>query len=118
MVTSTRTEVKTWADTASLIHVSHSELVQLETIRFHFADTVKTITRSVTLRKKQADTTAAASLALNSERVHETTKSTPSPPLTAQCKKKGRAWLCPIAVFGCIVFFTIFCCFIYNVKKK
>lgn len=53
-------------DTTTLIHVNRSELVALETIRYHFTDTTKMVTRKVVVRQNQADTTARASLALRS----------------------------------------------------
>jgi hypothetical protein len=83
-------------------------LVQLETLRYHFADTVKMITRSVVLREIQSDTTSAASTALRSDTAAKKTQVDLKTPLTAQSKKKGQAWLCPLALFGCVLILLIF----------
>ena len=117
IVTETRTSLKTWTDTTTLIHVSRSELVALETIRYHFADTTKMVTRKVVVRQNQADTTARASLALRSSFSADTTQTRLQPPLMVESKKKGLAWLCPLAVFGCVVIFTIIYCVLRNVRK-
>lgn len=95
-------------DTTTLIHVSRAELIQLETLRYHFADTVKMVTRSVTVRQVQTDTTAAASTELRSDSSAKKTQTSLQTPLTAQSKKKGQAWLCPIAVFGCVIILGFF----------
>lgn len=104
-------------DTTTLIHVSRSELVALETIRYHFADTMKMITRKVVVRQNQADTTARASLALRSSFSADTTQTSLQYPLMAESKKKGQAWLCPLVLVGCVIFFTIIYCKIRNVRK-
>lgn len=100
--------MKTWTDTTTLIHVSRAELVQLETLRYHFADTIKMVTRSVTMRQIQTDTTAAASTELRSDTTAKKTQVDQQPPLTAQSKKKGQAPLCAIAIFDCVLILLIF----------
>lgn len=107
--------MQTLTDTTTLIHVSRAELVQLETLRYHFADTVKMVTRSVTVRQIQTDTTAAASTELRSDSSAKKTQTSQQPPLTAQSKKKGQAPLCAIAVIGCVIIFVFFC---RNLAKK
>lgn len=104
-------------DTTTLIHVSRSELVALETIRYHFADTTKIVTRKVVIRQNQADTTARASLALRSSFSADTTQTRLHPPLMVESKKKGQAWLCPHVLVGCVIFFAIIYCKIRNIKK-
>lgn len=110
--------MKTWNDTTTLIHVQLAELVALETLRYHFPDTGKMITRKVVIRQRLADTTASASLQLHSSHSAESTQTTQTSPLTAQSKKKGQAPLCATALYSCIVILTIFLCIIYNVRKK
>lgn len=110
--------MKTWTDTTTLIHVSRAELVQLETLRYHFADTIKMVTRSVTVRQIQTDTTAAASTELRSDSSAKKTQTTLQPPLTAQSKKKGQAWLCPVVLTGCVIFLCVFLLKKGNVLKK
>lgn len=107
--------VQTLTDTTTLIHVSRAELVQLETLRYHFADTVKMVTRSVTVRQIQTDTTAAASTELRSDSSAKKTQTSQQPPLTAQSKKKGQTPLCDIAIIGCVIIFVFFC---RNLAKK
>lgn len=104
-------------DTTTLIHVGMTELVALETIRYHHADTNKMITRKVVIRQQQTDTTSQASLALRSNFSADTTQTTQFPPLMVESKKKGQAWLCPIAIFGCAIFFTIIYYKMRNVRK-
>lgn len=101
-----------------MIHVSRAELVQLETLRYHFADTIKMVTRSVTVRQIQTDTTAAASTELRSDSSAKKTQTTLQTPLTVQSKKKGQAWLCPIALTGCVIFLCFFLLKKGNVLKK
>lgn len=110
--------MKTITDTTTLIHVNRAELVQLETLRYHFADTVKMITRSITIRQNQSDTTTAASTALRSDSASKKTQTIHQPPLTVQSKKKGQAWLCPIALSGCVIFLCVFLIKKGNVLKK
>lgn len=110
--------MQTLTDTTTLIHVSRAELVQLETLRYHFADTVKMVTRSVTIRQIQSDTTAAASTALRSDSAAKKTQTSLQPPLTAQSKKKGQAWLCPVVLTGCVIFLCVFLLKKGNVLKK
>ena len=100
--------MKTWTDTATLIHVSRAELVQLETLRIHLADTTVTVTRSSHTKKVLIDTTAAASTALRSDTAAKKTQVDLQTPLTVQSKKKGQAWLCPLALFGCVIILGIF----------
>lgn len=104
-------------DTTTLIHVGRTELVALETILYHHADTNKMITRKVVIRQQQTDTTARASLALRSNFSADTTQTAKFPPLMVESKKKGQAWLCPLVLVGCVVFFTIIYCRIRNVRK-
>lgn len=94
------------------------ELVQLETLRIHFADTTKMVTRKVVIRQQQTDTAASASLQLRSSQGAEKTKTAHQPPLTGQSKKKGLAGLRPKVVYSCIVIFTIFFFILYKMKKK
>jgi hypothetical protein len=110
--------VKTWNDTTTLIHVQLAELVALETLRYHFPDTGKMITRKIVIRQRLADTNASASLQLLSSHSNENSQTTQTSPLTAQSKKKGQAPLCAAALYSCIVILTIFLCIIYNVRKK
>ena len=114
----TRTEVKTWRDTSTLIQLRRTELVQLETLRIHFADTVKMVTRSVTLRERHADTTAAASTALRSDTAAGTTQVTTITPLTVESKKKGPAWLCHTWLIVVLIIFGIFVGWLLRVKKN
>lgn len=93
------------------------ELVQLETLRIHFADTAKMVTRKVVIRQQQTDTAASASLQLRSSHGAEKTQTAHAPPLTGQSKKKGLSWLCPFAVFGCVMIFTIIYCVLHNIRK-
>jgi hypothetical protein len=117
IVTETRTSLTKWMDTTTLIHVGRTELVALETIRYHHADTNKMITRKVVIRQQQTDTTARASLALRSNFTADTTQTTQLPPLMVESKKKGQAWLCPLVLVGCVIFFTIIYCKIHNIRK-
>jgi uncharacterized protein HemX len=82
-------------------------LVQLETLRYHFADTIKMITRSVVLREIQSDTTAAASTALRSDSADKKTQTDLQTPLTAQSKKKGQTPLCATWLMVAAVIFGI-----------
>lgn len=83
-------------------------MVQLETLRYHFADTIKMITRSVVLREIQSDTTAAASTALRSDSAAKKTQTDLQTPLTAQSKKKGQTPLCATWLMVAAVIFGIF----------
>ena len=114
----TRTEVKTWRDTSTLFQLRRTELVQLETLRFHFADTVKMVTRSVVIRQRSIDTTAAASSELRSELSAGSTQTTSTTPLTVQSIKKGQAWLCPTWLIVVVIFFLIFLILLLYIKQK
>lgn len=118
MVAETRTQLERWNDSTTLVHVSHSEIVMLETIRFHHADTLKMVTRKIVVRETAADTTAAASSSLHSDFVADTTQTTSQSPLMVQSKKKGRAWLCPLIIFGGWIFLTLLATFLLCCKKK
>ncbi|MBR6448856.1 MAG: hypothetical protein IKS96_02720 [Fibrobacter sp.] len=93
-------------------------MVQLETLRYHFADTVKMVTRTIVVRQSSVDTTAAASSELRSDLSAGSSETTTTTPLTVQSKKKGLAWLCPVIVFGCLIFFVIFLSWISCIKKN
>lgn len=105
-------------DTTTLIHVQLAELVQLETLRFHFADTPRMVTRSVTIQQRTADTTATASASLRSEATAERHETTRQDPLMAPSKKRGVAWLCPLIVSVCVLFFVFFLFYMRFVKKN
>lgn len=107
----------TWEDTTTLIHVRRAELVQLETLReIHGLDTV-VVLRSALLKTVVVDTLAAASTALQSDHSADTTQTLTTYPLTAPSKKKGQAWLCPLVVFGCVVFLYFFSLALFRLKK-
>lgn len=82
-------------------------MVQLETLRYHFADTIKMITRSVVLREIQTDTTAAASTALRSDSAAKKTQTDLQTPLTGESKKKGQTPLCATWLMVAAVIFGI-----------
>ena len=107
----------TWEDTTTLIHVRRAELVQLETLReIRGLDTV-VVLRSAILKTVVVDTLAAASTALQSDHSADTTQTLTTHPLTAPSKKKGLAWLCPLVVFGCVIFLYFFSLALFRLKK-
>lgn len=110
--------IQSLTDSATLIHIHRSELVQLETLRFHFADSVKMVTRSVTVRERQADTAAATSSMLRSDTVASSTQTTTTNPLTVQSKKKGRTPLCANWLIVVLIIFVVFVVWWLLVKKK
>ena len=102
--TSTHVEVQQYTDTTKLIHIRLAELVALETLRTWNQGDTAVVVRSFKVATRTADTTEQASsqqLATNSA---EKTETITEPPLMAERKKKGVAWLCPIA---CIVVLII-----------
>ena len=115
--TTTRVEVQQYTDSATLIHVRLAELVALETLRtWHQGDTA-VLVRSFKVATRTADTTAQASsqqLATNSA---EKTETIQQPPLMVERKKKGVAWLCPIACSVVLIFLALFIVFRRCVKK-
>lgn len=107
----------TCEDTTTLIHVRRAELVQLETLReIRGLDTV-IVLRSAILKTVVVDTLAAASTALQSDHSADTTQTLTTHPLTATSKKKGQAWLCPLVVFGCVIFLYLFSFVLFRLKK-
>lgn len=106
-----------YTDTTKLIHVRLAELVTLETLRsWHQGDTTMLV-RSFKVATRTADTTAQASsqqLATNSA---EKTETIQHPPLMVERKKKGVAWLCPIACIVVLIFLGLFYVFWRCVKK-
>ena len=92
--------------------------MSVETLRYHFADTVKMVTRSVTIRERQADTAAAASTALRCDTAVGTTQTTTISPLTVESKKKGRAPLCANWLIVVLFLFIVFVVWQLRVKRK
>lgn len=90
----------------------------LETLRYHFADTVKMVTRSVTVRERQADTAAAASTALRCDTAVGMSQTTTTSPLTVESKKKGRAPLCANWLIVALIIFVVFVVWQLRVKRK
>ena len=115
--TSTLVEVQQYTDTTKLIHIRLAELVALETLRaWHQGDTT-VVVRSFKVATRTADTTQQASsqqLATNSA---EKTETISEPPLMVERKKKGVAWLCPIACIVVLIFLGVFYVFWRCVKK-
>lgn len=105
-------------DTTTLIHVSRAELVALETLRYHFPDSTHMVTRSVTIRQRITDTSRAAASTVQAQSTADTTQTTHTNPLLAESKKKGLAWLCPLAVSALSLVFAIFLLYFLLFKKK
>ena len=107
-----------WNDTSTLFHIRHTDIVAVETLRYHFADTVTMVTRSVTIRERQADTAAAASTALRCDTAVGTTQTTTTSPLTVESKKKGRTPLCANWLIVVLIIFEVFVVWQLLFKKK
>ena len=102
---------------ATLIHVRLAELVALETLRtWHQGDTAVMV-RSFKVATRTADTTAQASSQQLATNTAEKTETITEPPLMVERKKKGVAWLCPIACIVVLIFLGIFYVFWRYVKK-
>lgn len=116
--TSTHAEVRHYSDSVLLYRVRLADLVQLETLRFIPSGDTLTVTRTARLSARFADTTKQTSTELQASHSTDTTKTAQWHPLTAESKKKGLAWLCPLIVSVCIIFFVIFVTIVLYIKKK
>lgn len=115
--TTTHVEVQQYTDSATLIHVRLAELVALETLRtWHQGDTA-VIVRSFKVATRTADTTEQASSQQLATHSAEKTETISEPPLMAERKKKGVAWLCPTACIVVLIILGLFIVFWRCVKK-
>lgn len=110
--------MRQYSDSVLLYRVRLADLVQLETLRFIPSGDTLTVTRTARLSARFADTTKQTSTELHSSHSADTTKTAQWRPLTAESKKKGLAWLCPIVVSVSVLFFLIFLWLYRFIKKK
>ena len=101
-----------------LYRVRLADLVQLETLRAYPSGDTLTIIRSARLSARLADTTQQTSTELHSSHSADTTKTAQWRPLTAESKKKGLAWLCPLFFLVCVIFLAFFIGVLRYIKKK
>lgn len=107
-----------WNDTSTLFHIRQTDLIAIETLRYHLRDTTQMITRSIIIRERQADTAAAASTALRSDSAVGITQTITTSPLTVESKKKGRAPLCANWLIVVLIIFMVFVIWGLRVKRK
>lgn len=116
--TSTHAELRHYSDSVQLFRVRLADLVQLETLRFIPSGDTLTVTRTARLSARYADSTMQTSTELHSSHSADTTKTAQWHPLTAESKKKGLAWLCPLVVSVCVIIFAFFLGLLWYIKKK
>ena len=116
--TSTHVELRQYTDTALLVRVRLADLVQLETLRAYPSGDTQVVVRSARLSARFADTTQQTTFELHSSHSADTTQTIAVGPLTAESKKKGLAWLCPLVGSVCVIIFVFFLGLLWYIKKK